>query len=484
MIFKTMRNIFLILMLLVSFVLPSQMSAQAVILKTDTISIDCKSSDTFLVPIRVRNFTNVGSMQFTVSWNTTELDYAYTTPISPAFTQGAVNIGFDSTTYIGTGRITFTWTRFGGLSVPNDSTIFSLAFRRIGGSFSPVEVSSNPVQVEVTDASGNELMVQTMNGGVLPIDIAPPTIVCPDNLTMSVSVPTAVNDIGPLSAIDNCSIPEVGWSSVGATVANAPDDPDASGTIFNFGTTTVTYLATDVGNNTASCSFNVTLEVDNNSDVLTLIAESGSAACGQSFSIDITALNFDSLGSLQFSLGWDPAILQYASVNNFNPALQLAMTNFGTVSVGSGFISFSWTTSGLTGTTIPNGAVLFTLNFNVTGGNSGNSPIQFGDFPSIREAYTSAVFPPEEVQATYIDGQVNFEDLEPPTILCPANASATADVGNTSAPVTDIGPAAFSDNCSNVTVTYTQTGATTGQGGANADGNYNIGLTTVRPPFV
>ena len=479
MIIKTMRNIFLILVLLGSFVLSGRMSAQAVILKTDTVSIDCKSTDTFLVPIRVRNFTNVGAMQFTVSWNVADLDYAYTTPLSPAFTQGAVNIGFDSTTFIGTGRITFTWTRFGGLSVPNDSTLFSLAFRRIGGPFSPVQITGTPVQIEVADANGNELMVQTMNGGVKPVDDTPPTIVCPDNLTLSVAVPTAVNDIGPLSAIDNCSIPTVGWSSTGATVANAPNDPDASGSIFQFGTSTVTYLATDVGGNTASCAFTVTLDVDNNSDVLTIIAESGSAACGQNFSIDITALNFDSLGSLQFSLGWDPAILQYASVNNFNPALQLAATNFGTVSVGTGFLSFSWTTNSLHGTTIPDNAVLFTLNFNVLGGNNGNTLIQFGDFPSVREAFTSAVFPPEEIQATYINGQANFEDLVPPTILCPANASATASVGSTSAPVTGIGPAAFSDNCSNVTVTYTQTGATTGQGGANADGNYNIGLTTV-----
>lgn len=474
-----MRNIFLILMLLGAFVLPSQMSAQAVILKTDTVSIDCKSSDTFLVPIRVRNFTNVGAMQFTVSWNTADLDYAYTTPLNPLFTQGAVNIGFDSTTYIGTGRITFTWTKFGGLSVPNDTSIFSLAFRRIAGPFSPVQITSNPVQIEVTDASGNELMVQTMNGGVLPIDDIPPTIVCPDNITLPVSAPSAVNDIAPLSAIDNCSVPEVGWSSVGATIADAPNDPDASGSIFNIGTTTVTYLATDVGNNTSSCSFNVTLEVDNNSDILTLIAQSGSAACGQNFSIDITALNFDSLGSLQFSLGWDPSILQYASVDNFNPALLLSLTNFGTTAVGTGFLSFSWTTNSLTGTTIPNDAVLFTLNFNVTGGNNGNSPIQFGDFPSVREAYTSAVFPPEEIQATYVDGQVNFQDLEPPVILCPSNTSATADVGDTFAFISDIGPSAFSDNCSNVTISYTQTGATTGQGAGNADGNYNIGLTTV-----
>lgn len=479
MIFKTMRNIFLILMLLASMTYSSQLSAQAVILKTDTVAIDCKSSDTFLIPIRVRNFTNAGSMQFTVSWNPADLDYAYTTPMNPLFLQGAVNVGFDSTTYLASGKITFTWTRFGGLSIPDDTTIFSLAFRRISGPFSPVQITSTPVLIEVTDANGNEFMVTTMNGGVLPTDDTPPTIVCPDDLTVAVSAPSAVNDIAPISAIDNCSLPMVGWSSSGSTVANAPNIPDASGTIFNFGTSTVVYQATDVGSNTSTCAFNVTLEVSNTSDVLTLIAQSGSAACGQTFSINITALNFDSLGSLQFSLGWNPAILQYGSVSNLNPALQLAGTNFGTTSVNGGFLAFSWTTNSLTGTTIPNGAVMFSINFNVIGGNNANSPIVFGDFPSIREAYTSAVSPPEETEAVYINGQVNFADLVPPTVSCPANATATAAVGNTSAAVTNLAPTALTDNCNNVSVGYSLTGATTGQGSGNADGNYNIGLTTV-----
>lgn len=480
MIFKTMRNIFLILMLLASFVFSSQMSAQAVILKTDTVSIDCKSSDTFLIPVRVRNFTNVGSMQFTVTWNPADLDYAYTTPLNPLFLQGAVNVGFDSTTYLATGSITFTWTKFGGLSVPNDTTIFSLAFRRISGPFSPVQIVSTPVLVEVTDAGGNELTVQTMNGGVKPIDDTPPTIVCPDNLTVAASAPSAVNDIAPLSAIDNCSIPGVGWFSSGATVASAPNDPDASGSIFNFGTSNVVYRATDVGGNTATCFFTVTLEVSNTSDVLTVIAESGSAACGQTFSIDITALNFDSLGSLQFSLGWDPAVLQYVPVNNFNPALLLSASNFGITSVNTGFLAFSWTTNSLFGTTIPNGAVLFTLNFNVIGGNNGNSLIQFGDFPSVREAYTSTVSPPEEIQATFINGQLDFADLIPPTITCPPNAQVTAEVGNTIAQVSNLAPTALSDNCSNTTLSYVISGATAAPSTpGNADGLYSIGLSTV-----
>lgn len=91
--------------------------------------------------------------------------------------------------------------------------------------------------------------------------------------------------------------------------------------------------------------------------------------------------------------------------------------------------------------------MLFTLNFNVIGGNNGNSLIQFGDFPSVREAYTSTVSPPEEIQATFINGQLDFADLIPPTITCPPNAQVTAEVGNTTAQVSNLAPAALSDNC-------------------------------------
>jgi gliding motility-associated-like protein len=474
-----MRNIFLILSLLAACFLPNRLAAQAVVLKTDTVSIDCKSSDTFLIPVRVRNFTNVGSLQFTLNWNPSVLDYAYTTPLSPAFLQGAVNVGFDSSaTNIAFGRVTFTWTRFGGLSVPNDTVLFALAFRRIGGPFSPLAIVGSPVTIEVTDANGNELQVETISGGVRPVDNLPPTIECPQSVVQLASAPSPVNNIAPVSVQDNCAIQGIGWTSAGATVANAPNDPDASGAVFDFGTSTVIYRATDVTGSTATCSFTVTLEFSNTSDTLTLIAQSTAAACGQTLSVNITALNFDSLGSLDFSLGWPTASLQYASVSNLNPALMLAPTNFGTTQTGNGFLAFSWTTSSLTGTTLPNGAVLFTLNFNVVGSNTNNAVLQFGDFPTNREAFTSAVSPPEPTPAVFINGQVSFADLVPPTITCPANATTTAAVGSSNAPVSGLAPT-FSDNCGNATLTFSQSGATSGQGSGPANGNYNVGLTTV-----
>ena len=118
--------------------------------------------------------------------------------------------------------------------------------------------------------------------------------------------------------LDNCSIDAIGWSTVGATTGNFPNNPDASGATFNLGQSTVTYLVTDVGGNTASCSFNIDLVLAP-SDSLTIIASDGNASCGQSVTIEITALNFDSISGLQFSLGWDTTVLSYDTVGDFQP---------------------------------------------------------------------------------------------------------------------------------------------------------------------
>ncbi|MCL0184857.1 cohesin domain-containing protein, partial [Klebsiella pneumoniae] len=91
------------------------------------------SSDTFLVPVRVSDFTSIGSFQFTLMWDTSRLDYAYTTPLNPVFLGPGVDVGFDTVTFINQGKMTFIWTNSNGGSAPDSSVVFSVAFRRIGG---------------------------------------------------------------------------------------------------------------------------------------------------------------------------------------------------------------------------------------------------------------------------------------------------------------------------------------------------------------
>jgi hypothetical protein len=79
------------------------------------------------------------------------------------------------------------------------------------------------------------------------VDTTPPTITCPADMTVSQdSAYGAIISFSPPIASDNCP---------GVTTTCAP----ASGSVFPLGTTPVTCTAIDVGGNTASCSFNVTV---------------------------------------------------------------------------------------------------------------------------------------------------------------------------------------------------------------------------------
>jgi gliding motility-associated-like protein len=469
-----MRNILLILSLFAAVILPKSAKAQ-VILKTDTITLDCASTDTFLVPLRVRNFNNIGSMQFTISWNPAHLDYIYTGPVHPLFTAGPINIGFDTVTFINQGKLTFTWTRFGGTSIPDDTPVFPVAFTRIGGPSTPVAFVSSPVAIELTDPNGNEVPFILMNGIVRPLDFEFPIITCPANLTVQAPTPPPVPNIGLISQMDNCDLANIGYAITGATNLNAPNDPDASGAVFNFGTSTVTYTATDVGGNSDTCSFTVTVESTGSGD-LTIIAGVDTATCGDKIAIPITTFNFDSIGALQFSMAWAPGVLQFDSAGLFNPDLQLSASNFGTAFVDSGFVSFAWTTSGLAGTTLPGGDTLFMLHFTVVGNSGAVTAIEFDSFPTPPEAFAQ---PFAEIPIVFFNGSVVIVDNQPPTITCPQNVTVNADPGTTMATLNGLAPT-VADNCTgNLSLTFTRTGATPGNGSGPANGSYSSGTTIV-----
>lgn len=96
-------------------------------------------------------------------------------------------------------------------------------------------------------------------------DSVKPTITCPANVTVTGSLPScrvAVSAIKWLTATDNCgSTPSVNYAISGATTV-ASGVNDASGQLFNGGTSTVTYTALDNCSNTQTCSFTVTVRCD------------------------------------------------------------------------------------------------------------------------------------------------------------------------------------------------------------------------------
>lgn len=115
---------------------------------------------------------------------------------------------------------------------------------------SEFSVGTTTVTYTATDNAGN---TATCSFTVTVTDTSNPVFVnCPTNITRSANAAckAVVNWTAP-TALDNCGSPTI-------TASHSP------GSEFNIGTTTVTYTATDVAGNSATCSFTVTVNDTSN----------------------------------------------------------------------------------------------------------------------------------------------------------------------------------------------------------------------------
>ncbi len=121
--------------------------------------------------------------------------------------------------------------------------------------FTCADLGVNTVSMTVGDGSGN---VSLCTAIVTVIDEIDPQVICPGDTTVTASpgdCRVAVDDISVVSQVDNCNVNQVGFRLEGATSGTGLND--ASGTVFNNGTTTVWYRIIDAGGNEDSCSFEV-----------------------------------------------------------------------------------------------------------------------------------------------------------------------------------------------------------------------------------
>ncbi len=98
---------------------------------------------------------------------------------------------------------------------------------------------------------------------VILVDNTPPVITCGSNITgnaVADGCGYTVHASNP-TASDNCSVSKLTWTMSGATVASSPSTGinTIGNYTFNTGVTTITYTASDAAFNTATCQFTVTV---------------------------------------------------------------------------------------------------------------------------------------------------------------------------------------------------------------------------------
>lgn len=111
-----------------------------------------------------------------------------------------------------------------------------------------------------------------------------------------------------------------------------------------------------------------------------LVAGTASNATG-SFSIPVTAQNFQQILALQGSIQWDNTKIVLDSVSNITPILTGVQFN-DSVIANTGSLSYVWIDNAMTGQSLASGNVLFRLYFTVAANASGTAAIQFASTPT------------------------------------------------------------------------------------------------------
>lgn len=103
----------------------------------------------------------------------------------------------------------------------------------------------------------------------------------------------------------------------------------------------------------------------------------------QEVCVKITAQGFKNIVTAQWSHKWDPAVLQFKEIRNFNlPQASGGDLNFATNRISEGILTFSWnTTDFANGTTLNDNSVLYEICFTAIGQNGKFSLVEFSNSP-------------------------------------------------------------------------------------------------------
>ncbi|MBP8791833.1 MAG: HYR domain-containing protein, partial [Lutibacter sp.] len=361
------------------------------------------------------------------------------------------------------------------------STILKTGGLTKGGLF-PVGVST--ITYKATDASGNfveESFTVTVIDSQIPVIVG-----CPSNITKS-------TDAGVCSAVVSWTEPSVtdNCKSSGNIVWTKSHTP---GTVFPVGTTVVTYTAKDVnGNNSATCTFNVTVKdiqkpiisgcpanIIKNTDtgscgaIVTWVEPTATDNCtstgnlvwtkshtsGATFPVGTTTVTYtaaDEAGNVSNTCSFNVIISdkQFPIASCLSPTIYLNTSGVATLTVSD-------VNNGSSDNCTPTNALIIKLSkttFNCT--NKGVNTVEM----SVKDASGNIA----TCQST-----VTVVDSSTPTLI--ATSGTVTSVLNTDAGAcsykvkgSELDPIG-SDNCTGTTLTYSVTGATTISGTSSLAG--------------
>ena len=126
------------------------------------------------------------------------------------------------------------------------------------------------------------------------------------------------------------------------------------------------------------------VSTNTNDGIFSLAIEKAEVNAGEEICVDITGKNFKSIVSMQYTLRWDPNLLAFKDLRNFN-LKALSKQNFNTTRAEKGLVIKSWFDPAIQGINVKDGNQIYSICFDAIGTSGSESYIYFSGDPTIIE---------------------------------------------------------------------------------------------------
>ncbi len=413
-------------------------------------------------------FTNMIGLEFTISYNTTQLEFS---AVKNFNLNGLTEASF-GLPGVGTnpaGRIKVSWSdpNVTGITLANGTAIFDVCFKgkvtnvasnvtfattpapeAIDKDNTPLPFTGQPGTITIGSASNlpDVKLNVSSQSGVMAQDVCVKVSVV-DFTNISALAGTMTYDATALQfkSVTNLSLAgltqasftppgtggvtagslKVNWSTAtvgGVTLASTSNIFDVCFTPLKTGASQVNFSTTGLtvtrSNNLPAVvqtgAGTVTIGTVTTSD-LTLTVGSASGATNSDVCLELTTSNFKNVIGMQYAIKFDPAFLTHKSFDNLNAGLRGFSTGSINANNTTGFINLSWVDDQIAGVTLPNNAVIMRMCFTIKG-TSGSSTVGIDKTKTIELTDVTEKAIPNQT----FNGTVSIGNPNAPTIVSPA----------------------------------------------------------------
>ncbi len=388
-------------------------------------------AESFCLDVTVENFENLKHFQWSMVWDEELIQFTGIQNINPNLSFFDIN-DFDLTG-ANNGFLSVDWSIFSsGQTLPDGSVLFQICFDAISACLnSPVSIVGDPVPIEVVNASNNDVGINTFNGlvelfcppGITlttpDMEVDPGSTFCVpvqvqnfDEITNMSFTLTFENTILEFQGLQNFGLPGLDASNFDLTFANGGvlcvswEDLSGLGETLPDGSVLFEMCFQAIGDPFDCAMFDLASNAPCPLEVITansaginvgINPQSGQVCLTNPFSfvvevsdtsgvqgdqvcVDFSVQNFISLGQTQYTVSWNPNILDYAQLIDANNAA-FNDNSYDDSNADLGFITIDWTTTSNMGISLPNDEIIFSLCFNLIGDEGSCSSVSITGIP-------------------------------------------------------------------------------------------------------